>query len=379
MDHPYGHLLDEEIFRLAVQLRHELHQRPELSNEEHWTKAHLMGFLQKNSRRLELVDRGRWFYAYFREEGENRRNIGFRADFDAIPVEDSIDAPYRSQVPGIGHKCGHDGHAAALAAFALDVDRRGADHNIFFVFQHAEEIGDGGQYAAEVVDEWGIQEIYAFHNVSGKTRGGVFTVAGTMCFASKGMEIRFAGTPAHASRPESGRNPAFAVASIVSAVPQLIAPEKYRGQVLCTVIQMDVGERAFGCSASSGKLLLTIRGQYEEEMEQLQAGLEALAEAEAERWGLEWEVAYWDVFPETANHPESVEKIRQACRELSLPVYEMEPSRGSEDFGYFLKRTKGAMFWLGNGQDYPDIHTVAFDFLDEQIREAVGIYRQLAK
>src|SRR5690606_10059019 len=91
------------------------------------------------------------------------------------------------------------------------------------------------------------------------------------------MTIYMEGTPAHASQPEDGINPAFAIAELVQAIPHLTAPDTYEGKVLCTVIQVAVGERSFGVSASKGELLLTIRAQYEAELEQLQGALEQKA------------------------------------------------------------------------------------------------------
>ena len=68
---------------------------------------------------------------------ENRE---IRECFDALPVEEAPDfVPYASKFPGISHKCGHDGHSAALAAFALDLEENGADKNVYLIFQHAEE------------------------------------------------------------------------------------------------------------------------------------------------------------------------------------------------------------------------------------------------
>ncbi len=149
--------MNEKNLELAVKLRHELHRNPELSNHETWTKRRLIDFLKTHTK-LEIVDRGLWFYAVYRA-GEGKRNIAFRADFDAIPMQESIDIPHASQNPGVSHKCGHDGHSAALAAFALEIDQLGADKNVFFLFQHAEETGDGAAQCAVFIKENGIHEI----------------------------------------------------------------------------------------------------------------------------------------------------------------------------------------------------------------------------
>ena len=110
--------MNENNHRLAIELRHQLHMHPELSNQEFWTKAYLMDFLRQHTK-LEVVDRGAWFYAVHRGAPGGKK-LGFRADFDALPIHETIDLPYGSTIAGVSHKCGHDGHSAALAAFAMD-------------------------------------------------------------------------------------------------------------------------------------------------------------------------------------------------------------------------------------------------------------------
>ena len=186
------------------------------------------------------------------------------------------------------------------------------------------------------------------------------------------------GAPAHASEPEKGINPAFAIAKIIDAIPGFIAPENNKGMVLCTVIHVNVGERAFGVSASKGELLLTIRALYEVELDKLQQSLENLALAQAKEYGLQVNFAYTDSFPETANHKESSDKIRQVCRDKGFELAEMPAAlRGSEDFGHYLKQTKGAICYIGNGEQYPHLHSYSYDFPDEIIETAVELFKGL--
>ena len=368
--------MNEADRKLAVELRHQLHAHPELSNQETWTKGRLMDFLRQHTTRLELVDRGRWFYAVYRA-GAGKGSVAFRADFDALPVEDRLDVPYVSRRPGVGHKCGHDGHSAALAALALEVDREGAARNVFFLFQHAEETGDGAKECAALLREEGIDEIFGFHNRPGLPFGMVRVRDGCVYCASEGMILAFRGVPSHASQPEQGRNPAYAIAEIILALSGLTDPAAHRGILLATVIQVDVGEPAFGTQASAGKLLLTIRGQYAEELDRLRAAIRALAEEKAAQYGLGLEISARDVFPDTVSHPASNEKIRRCCAELGIPCREMPaPFRSSEDFGWYTKQIPGAFFEIGGGPG-GDLHTVGMDFNDDIIPVAVALYRRL--
>ncbi|MCM3161491.1 amidohydrolase [Metabacillus litoralis] len=368
--------MERENLELAIELRHELHKYPELSNHEVWTKQHLISFL-KSYTNLEVVDKGKWFYAIYRA-GHDRENIAFRADFDALPIEETIVIPHASQAPGVSHKCGHDGHSASLAGLALEIDQKGADKNIFFLFQHAEETGDGAVECVSFIKENNIQEIYAYHNMSGMAHNTVNVINGTAHCASKGMTIFMEGTPAHASQPEDGINPAFAMAKIIDAIDVFTSVEHNKGMVLCTVVHVNIGEKAFGVSASKGELLLTIRALYEEDLDKLQHNLEELTLSLAKQYGLKASFSYNDVFPETVNHKESSDKIRVACKNKGINLIEMKQAfRASEDFGHYLKETKGAIFYIGNGEEYPPIHTVEYDFRDDVIETAVELFKGL--
>ena len=367
--------MSDELLHRAEALRHTLHAHPELSGQEVWTRQTLMDFLRANTA-LEVVDRGSWFYALCRGRGEGK--VAFRADFDALPMEETTPLPYRSRCPGAAHKCGHDGHSAALALLGLTLDKEGAARDTYLIFQSAEETGGGGAACAAFLKEEGIGEVYAFHNMPGYPLGAVALRPGTMNCASKGLSLHFTGAPTHASTPELGRNPAYAVAAVVSAIPELTRPEEHRGLVLCTVVGIELGERAFGISAWRGELLLTLRAQYQEELDALQKALLALARAQAKEYGLTLERAEEDVFPETANHPAAVERVRRAAEGLGLTVIDMpEPMRGSEDFGWYLRQAEGAMFLLGDGEDAPPLHSADFDFPDALLPIACALFRAL--
>lgn len=369
--------MQEAHYQLAVELRHQLHQHPELSNQEHWTKAFLMEFLHQHTN-LEIVDRGLWFYAVHRGKSDGKK-LAFRADFDALPIDETIDLPYGSTIPGVSHKCGHDGHSASLVAFALEVSQRGCDNTIYFLFQHAEETGDGAKACVALIHEEGIDAVYGYHNEPGYPLGDVILRKGTLQCASKGMSLFFQGIPAHASDPGVGRNPAQAIARLIRALPQLSRAEDYQGLVLCTVIHVEIGEPAFGTAASRGVLRVTLRGELEEEMNQLQRKLDSLAYGLASEYGLTYHAEFCDEFPETRSHDQGVAAVLDACEQLGIPAHEFpRPKRGSEDFGHYTKATGGAFFDIGAGDITPH-HTVTFDFPDAIIPTAVDIFCRLAE
>ena len=151
-----------------ISLRHLLHANPELSMQETNTRHFLINFLKKFTR-LEIREYGHWFCALYHAPDPGAPMIAFRADMDALPIPegDTVPKDHASLHPGVSHKCGHDGHCAALAGFALEVWQRRPSVNVCFLFQHAEETGQGGRECAESLADAGCAAVYAVHNLSG--------------------------------------------------------------------------------------------------------------------------------------------------------------------------------------------------------------------
>ena len=195
--------MDKENLVKITQLRHRLHQCAELSGRERETGRLLREFLKDNTS-LEIVEKNGWFYAVKLGADPEAGSIAFRADMDALPIEESIPLPYASLHAGVSHKCGHDGHCAALCGLALELDRLAPAGTVYLLFQKAEEIGDGGKYCAAFIKETRISEVYAFHNLNDFPENSIVYRRGLTQPASEGLELRFLGKTSHASAPADG-------------------------------------------------------------------------------------------------------------------------------------------------------------------------------
>lgn len=330
---------------------------------------------------------GAWFYAVYkaplnvRTESVPTRRIAFRADFDALPIEDDPALPYASENRGVAHKCGHDGHSAALCALAAEIDRHGCRSDILFLFQHAEETGCGAPVCQKMITDEKPDIIFGWHNMPGFPAGSVAVHDGTAAFASRGLVLSFFGKSSHASQPENGHNPARAISKLIIDIPELTAREDHRGIVMATVVCVRIGEEAFGTNAGFGQLMLTIRAEFESELDALDAEICARARAYARQDGItNVEVQYRDSFPETRNTPDAVAAVRKARLECGLPEARWdEPFRSSEDFGCYTKLTSGALFYIGCGTRHAKLHTREYDFNDEIIEPAVDMMFRLAQ
>lgn len=417
-----------DVYDQIIRLRHELHRHPELSLSETGTRRRLMDFLRVNTS-LELHDRGNWFYAVY-DAVRNRDNssqgcafsnevdgriqnrdsddgrggaIAFRADMDALPIEETIALPYASETKGVSHKCGHDGHCAALCYFAMLLEQAKPSRTVYLVFQPAEEIGQGGAACAQFLAEEGVQEVYAFHNLPGYPIGSIIVREGLSQPASEGLSIRFQGKESHASSPREGRNPAFAVAELVSFVRDVMdrafdgngekqeaSPEKENTEkrrrternlqpfLMATVVGLRVGTGDYGISAGEGELRLTLRAENEEDMKVLEANLRERAQRLAGRDGLEVAFGIHDYFPETRNDPVALDRVRKAAIKCGFPLIEMEELwRASEDFGYYTKKMRGAIFYIGAGEEHAPLHTKEYDFEDQILPVAARMFMEL--
>lgn len=359
-------MLEKDIARI-IALRHELHRYPELSNHEQHTKERLMAFFKEHTH-LTLSDRGAWFYAFCPGTCPEKAPIAFRADMDALPMEESIALPHGSTVPGVAHKCGHDGHSAALAGLGLLLEQCPPPQDTYLIFQHAEEIGAGGEECSRLLKEKSVGQVFACHNWSGFPKGSVVLRSGTSMYASEGITLHFMGIPAHASRPEDGVNPAHAVSELtLKLLSHAGTPDPFTG-ALATVVQIDIGSKNFGMSASAGSLSCTLRAKTTEVLRELSNWLLEEAGSLAAQYGLTVSFSEQDVFPAVVSDAGCCARVKQAAKALGCPVqYLTEGIRSSEDFGWYTEAIPGAMFFYGNGENYPQIHTREYDFPDDAL------------
>lgn len=359
------------------ELRHELHQHPELSLREKWTREHLTAWLEGHtSLRVICLERG---ILAIKEPAHSSTNeaIAFRADYDALPIEERGDLPYHSLNSGVSHKCGHDGHSTALCGLALALENVSVDRRIVLVFQGAEEIGQGGEACAAELAKYNVNEIYAFHNRSGYPENAVVIKKGVTQCASEGLTISFMGKASHASAPEEGVNPAAAVAELVLKMGRL-SQAAWEGLVMVTVVHVNVGNPDFGISPAEGLVSVTLRAEIEKEMKEAEEILVHTATELAAKHGLKISTKRQDVFPETVNDERCAGKVAAAARKLGLRIIETEEVwRASEDFGYYTKKFPGAIFYIGNGEEYPALHTVEYDFNDRILETALNMFQAL--
>ena len=347
-----------------IDLRHALHNCPEISGQEARTKALLQDFLHSHTS-MSLHACGAGFYAAHREENVSAPGLALRADYDALALPGG----------GAAHLCGHDGHAAALCGVALMLEGQAVGRNVFLLFQPAEETGAGAEGCLALFAQERIGEIYGAHNLPGFPLGQVVTREGTFACASRGVTLRFTGKPTHAAYPENGVSPAPAVGQLLCDLPALAAPERFTGMTLCTVIGVQMGEKAFGAAAEAAEVWLTLRGEHNTDLSLLRQAVLERAKVLADAQALTFAYDEQDIFPATENHAANAQKVLTACHGQALAT----PMRWSEDFGHYLLHCPGAFFGIGAGEACPPLHTERYAYPDALLDKAADAFWQLIR
>jgi amidohydrolase len=373
--------LDSNLDEL-IDIRRHLHAMAEVSGEEQQTSKFIADFLRKTDPDyLQTGIGGHGILATY-DSGREGPHILIRCELDGLPIPDKIDRKYQSQNKEVGHKCGHDGHMTIVCGVAKFLQQQPLEAGkVTLLFQPAEETGEG---AKQVIGDPKFRKLspdycFALHNLPGYDKHQIVVRNNVFAAASVGLIVRFQGSTAHASHPEQGKSPALAMAQTVqafSSAPQFYSPLEKAAKV--TVINANLGERAFGTSPGRAVVMATLRTYDEDLLEELKHKCLTIAEKNADTYELDVSHEWVEPFPVTRNADDAVVFIRDAASTLDLKIEEKEhPFSWSEDFGHFTSQTKGAMFGLGAGTDQPALHAEQYDFPDDLIPTGVSAFIQI--
>lgn len=356
-----------------VEIRRHLHMYPELSFKEVNTPKLIAEKLRSFG--IEVKENVGGNGVVGRLEGAyDGPTIAFRADFDALPIQDEKEVPYKSKVDGVSHACGHDIHTAALLGLAKSLaDNRDALHgNIVFIHQFAEEVVPGG---AKAMVEAGCLEdvdyVYGSHVSSWSELGTVLFCEGYAMAAADFFELTIQGKGGHGASPHETIDPIVAAAQFVFGVQPIVS--RNTDPIESAVITIGKIESGTVGNVIPDKAHLTgtvrtfnpaIRDMVEQKLNNLCKAIEI-------QYGAKLEFNYTRGYDAVYNHPAETAMLREAVS-INLPdlqVLNAPPRMGAEDFTYYLQEKPGTFFFTGGGNKdieavYPHHHP-KFD-VDEQ-------------
>jgi len=311
------------------------------------------------------------------------RCIAFRAELDALPMQERSGLGYGSEDPDRFHGCGHDGHmVTALTAAAYLARHRDFDGTVRFIFQPAEELLTGARamIADGLLDRFPCDEIYALHNSPELPAGHVGVPAAAALSSADDINITIRANGAHGSMPHLGEDAVAAAAHFITSVQQAatrLVDARTAGVISFGLLQ---GGTARNILPDTVRIEGTMRTTETEVRDRLADLLQDAAHATELVFGVLIDIEVNSVAPVTLNDPACVAATVACATRAVGPERTVENARSlmaSEDFSEFLARVPGAFFFIG--QDGYAPHHPKFVFDPDIIPVGAAIFAELAR
>lgn len=340
-----------------IDIRRDLHRIPELGFQEFKTQQYILNFLAQLPQEHLSVTTWRTGVVAVIKGTIGNRTIGWRADIDALPIAEDTNLPFGSQHEGRMHACGHDMHMTIALGLAERFACEPCAHNVHIYFQPAEE-GPGG---AEPMLAWLkserqdllCDEIYALHIAPEWPVGTVATRSGLLFANTSELFIDLKGLGGHAAYPHKTRDMTIAMANLIIQLQTIVS----RNVDPLDSAVVTIGKVAAGTVqniiAETARMEGTIRTLNAETMAQVKSRIEAICRGIEAAFECEIAIDYGSMYYEVRNDNNCASQLLTFADQFPLTTaVECSEAMTGEDFGYFLKDIRGAMFWTGAGCEY---------------------------
>ena len=363
---PVTVLLEEarSIAAWIVDLRRQLHRHPELMYEEVETSRLV---------RATLDDLGIPYRHSVAKTGVVATIgrgpgpcVALRADMDALPIHEETDVPFRSEIDGKMHACGHDCHTAMLLGAARLLKTREAELPgvVKLIFQPAEE---GGAGADRMCDEGAlrspeVEQIFGLHVWPGATTGVVMSNAGAILAATGAFEITVKGKGGHGAMPHLAIDPVSCAAKIVVELQTIVSREMNPFAPTVVTVGSIHGGEAMNVIPEEVRMSGTFRSLSKEDLLRVKRRIEEIASGIAAANRCEVAISYpIPEFPPTLNDEPAWNVARRAAERFvgAENVRRMDPILGGEDFAFYQERISGCFAFIGvSHADWQTWHNV---------------------
>ena len=364
MDPEEAKIEAKKISEWIIDIRRELHKHPELMYEEVKTSALI---------RRELDELGIAYLSPIAKTGVlasigNGKGpcVALRADMDALPIHEETDVPFRSEIDGKMHACGHDCHTAMLLGAAKILKGKESEINgtIKLFFQPAEEGGAGGKLMRDegALENPKVERIFGLHVWPQMPTGQIGSKEGTFLAATTFLDLTIKGVGGHAAVPHLTRDPVLTSAQIITNLQSIISRELDPLDSGVVSISAIHGGQAANVIPSEVKILGTLRSLTMDGLKSLQRRVKEIAEKIAEAHECEAIVEYpGNDYPPTVNDGEMWDFAKKVGNSMlgKENVNDLEAVMGGEDFAYYTEQVKGCFVVLGvQNKDIDAVYSV---------------------
>ena len=334
-----------------------LHQCPELALQETKTANFIAEKLK--SWGYEVVEGiGKTGIVASMTVGKGNKTIGLRADFDALPIQEVNDLPYKSKIEGVSHLCGHDGHSTMLLGAAKYLaETKNFNGTVRLIFQPGEETMEGSpaMIADGLFERFPVDAVYGMHNMPGLPFGKFHFCENEMMAAVDNWEIELTGKGSHGSMPELSIDPVVCGSSLVMALQTIVSRNVSPWQNSVVSVGAFIAGNAGNVVPQTALLRLSIRNMEPMLREMVLNKIRSITKSQAEAFGCKYEIREGIPGAVLINTPENTQWAASVARNIfgdDQVVYPAHPYMGSEDFAFMLQKKNGTYCMLGNGDSF---------------------------
>ncbi|PEY32992.1 hydrolase [Bacillus cereus] len=331
-----------------ISIRRHLHQYPELSYEEFETTKTIRNWL--NEANITIINSDLKTGVIAEVSGnKNGPTIALRADIDALPIHEETNLSYASKNPGKMHACGHDFHAASIlgAAYLLKENESSLNGTVRFIFQAAEESGDGACKVIEAGHLQNVQAIFGMHNKPDLPVGTIGIKDGPLMAGVDRFEIEIKGIGTHAAVPDAGVDPIVASSQIVMALQTIVSRNisSFHNAVI-SVTNIHSGN-TWNVIPEKATLEGTVRTFQAETRIKIPELMKRVIKGVAEALGVEAKLHWYPGPPAVYNDTDLTALSTRIAEQMNLHIISPKPSMAGEDFAFYQQEIPGSFVFMG--------------------------------
>lgn len=341
----------------VIGLRQEFHRHPELSDQEVWTSGRICEELDKmgipytrvaGTNVVGLIDTGR-----------PGKTIAFRGDIDALPVHEEANVPFKSEIDGLMHACGHDSHAAMVlgAARILNDHKDELSGKIYVCFQKGEEVGIGARDIVEYLKEQGgVDKAFGLHIAANLPTGFISLTEGPSMAGACNWQVVVKGKGGHGSMPYASIDPIKPLAEILLRVTSLMVNRMDTLEPIVVSPCYFHAGTADNIIPETAEMRGTIRYFKEEALDRTLELVEQISRDIAASYDATATLTYsrGKTIP-VDNDAASIAAAREVVENIEgLTAIQAPKLMGSDNFADFVHAFPGFYCFMGAGFDGPD-------------------------
>lgn len=363
----------------VIKYRRDLHEIPEVGFKEFKTQNYIINTLKNMGYNPNIIcETGVYVYI----PGEKKECIAFRADIDALAIQEENNCEFISKHNGFMHACGHDGHTASLLAFAKYLKLQPKhNYSVLLIFQPAEEGPGGAKFICEtgILEKFSVKEIYSFHLFPDLEEGLISTKSGPFFAQATEFDCKVIGKGGHGGMPQKTNDPLIPFTKIIDSYQSIISRNISPFNAGVITVGKIIGGTARNIISNSIDFYGTIRAYSQEDteliikrMKEIHSGIEIAFDIKVNG---EFRVLY----PPVINDETLYNNFLKISKNFNF--VQGETLALAEDFAFYQEKVPGIFFLLGTKNKEKNfispLHSSSFNFDEKVLLEGVKLFAKL--